>query len=386
MTTHARLGASKSERWMNCPGSVALTADIPETTSKWADEGTVAHAYAAAQLGAGPTATVTREFVPVTQEMEEAVQVYVDYVRAAARDNALFIETQFNLAPLSPPEPMFGTADAVIWDESSKTLEVIDYKHGQGVYVEVQDNPQFLMYALGAVVELKKRPEKIITTVVQPRHHADPKIRSAEYTWDELVAFKKRLFERAAATQVEGAPLAVGSWCKFCPAQAICPAQHAHAVTVTECDFAVMEPGDEDTLTDPKFLTDAQLKFVLESADLVRDWFTAVEAHVLTRLTSGGSFSGYKVVAGKTNRQWKDETHIAQYLSRKGLKKSERTTTKLISPSQAEKLFKAKKLGKLPERFTEKPAGAPRLAPESDPRPAIDAGADFSILTTPHEE
>ena len=380
MTAHARLGASKSERWMNCPGSVALTADIPETTSKYAEEGTVAHELAALMLRGQVPGPGTDE------DMLNAVDTYVDYVRGQSSDaQTLFIETQFNLAPLSPPEPMFGTADAVVWDESSKTLEVIDYKHGQGVYVEVQDNPQFLMYALGAVVELKKRPDVIRTTVVQPRHHADPKIRSAEYTWEELVAFKKNLFERAKATQTDGALLAVGSWCKFCPAQATCPAQHAHATQVAQCDFQVLE-GREDPNELPivERLSDEQLKFVLENADIVRDWFTAVEAHVLTRLADGGSFNGYKIVAGKTNRKWKDEAHITQYLARKGLKKSERTTTKLISPAQAEKVFKAKGLGKLPERFTEQPVGAPRLAPESDKRPAITVGAQDVFL--PHTE
>ena len=43
-TKHARCSASAAHRWINCPGSVALSDQCPDPgSSSYADEGTVAH-------------------------------------------------------------------------------------------------------------------------------------------------------------------------------------------------------------------------------------------------------------------------------------------------------------------------------------------------------
>jgi len=170
-TTHARLGASSSKRWMNCPGSVQLSEGMPDKTSIFAMEGTAAHELGemviASQLklqGGSPFDHVGTHIpvegdggevslILVTEEMATAVDVLVKHVgdRYDALleedpDAEIFLERTFDLAPLSPPEPMFGTADITIWCPTLKHLEVIDYKHGQGVIVEVEENSQLMMY------------------------------------------------------------------------------------------------------------------------------------------------------------------------------------------------------------------------------------------------
>ena len=45
-TKHHNLGASSAKRWMSCPGSVKLAAQFPQGSSKFADEGSLAHALA----------------------------------------------------------------------------------------------------------------------------------------------------------------------------------------------------------------------------------------------------------------------------------------------------------------------------------------------------
>lgn len=48
---HARCSASAAHRWINCPGSVALSDQCPDPgSSSYADEGTVAHNLAELKL------------------------------------------------------------------------------------------------------------------------------------------------------------------------------------------------------------------------------------------------------------------------------------------------------------------------------------------------
>jgi hypothetical protein len=405
-TTHARLGASKSHRWMACAGTIRMSEGIEETTSEYAKEGTAAHELAEQFLSPagspfdrGMEGDIQEAFrrargahtdwevindegrFPVTQEMVDAVAVYVNYVRERAVGGELRIEQAFDLAPLNPPEEMYGTADAVVWHEDTRTLEVIDYKHGRGVVVEAVDNSQIRMYALGAVVAIGKRPDTIRTTIVQPRaHHPDGPIRSDEFGWEELVSFKEELFERAHATQDPDAPLVAGDHCRFCPALAICPAQKDHAVVLAQEEFEVLAtPGG--ALPSPEALTLEQLDVVLRGADIVTRWLDAVRAHVANAIERGEEVPGWKLVEGKRNRRWVDEAAVDRYMARKKIKKKSRYKESLVSPAQAEKLLK--KIGvELPRKFWEQPEGAPKLVPAEDKRPAIPSSVeqDFEVL------
>lgn len=406
---HATLGASKSKRWMHCPGSIRLEADAPfQETSEYALEGSAAHEVAETCLADGTMAEEyvgkiisvpvrledgeRMEEVTVTEGMAEAVQVYVDYCRGLApavhpegtAEYEHFIEQRVDLAPLNPPAPMYGTADFVVWNESTKTLEVVDYKHGRGVAVDAAGNPQLLYYALGAVVALRKKPEHIRVTIVQPRgFHPDGTIRTAVYGWEELKAFKERLFEAAEVTQQDDAPLQVGDWCRFCPALATCPAQRENAIEVAQSEFDV-EP--EFSPPAPEALTPEQFQLVLERGDAVMDWIRAVHEHAIHLLDTGHDVPGYKLVEGRSHRRWTDEEAAEKYLANKRLKKDERLKMKVISPAQAEKKLKA--MGKLDrarklDELIEKPEGKPKLVPVDDPRPALvpSAQEDFDVLS-----
>lgn len=382
-TAHAALGASKAERWMNCPGSVRLSAGLPETISVYAQEGTAAHALAERALRKGLDADVWLdteiEGVTVTEEMCEAVQVYLDYVRGNADTLDIAVEQRFDLSPLNPPGPMFGTADCVLWDTGGR-LHVIDYKHGQGVAVDAHENAQLMFYALGVVVTMRVRPATITTTIVQPRaSHPDGIIRSYDFDFDELKAFKVALFAAAEATLAPDAPLNPGEWCRFCPAQAVCPAQQQTAVELAQSEFDVFAP------TVPEALTLEQLDRVLRIAPLVEDWIGAVRQHVKTQLENGIDVPGWKLVLKRATRRWKDEGMAGGYLE--AALGGDAYTRKLLSPAQAEKRLKAigAPLDDELDELVEKQSSGSNIVPATDARPALtpatSAQDEFAAVT-----
>lgn len=403
-TSHAKLGASASHRWMHCPGSLRMSEGIEDKGSSYAREGTAAHELGERVLRQrlklqggvahdfiGESIEVEGELWLVTDEMADAVQVYVDHIQSRIDELdelddegvEAFIEHRFDLARLNPPGPMYGTSDCTLWHEGTRHLDVNDYKHGAGVAVDAERNSQLMTYALGAVVELGKRPETIRVTITQPRgHHPEGIIRSYDFGWDELIAFKQELFEAARATTEPDAPLAAGEWCRFCPAHATCPAKQTQANLVAADAFAVVTPSDETELPNPEAIGDEQLRFIMEKSGQVVDWLRAVEAHVMARLERGEDFDGFKLVEGRANRRWKDPQAVDKYLRGRGLRKGERYTQRLVSPAQAEKLIKSLEGPNLPEKLWEKPEGKLKLVPSSDKRPAIERGAQdvFGIV------
>lgn len=214
---HSKIGASSMSRWSKCPGSIRLCEGTPNIESRYAAEGTRAHELAAGILE-DPSNLATLGPSP----MLDAVMVYVDFVRKESEGHTLFIEKRFDLSSLH--EGLFGTADAIIYREDTKHLIVADYKHGEGVPVEVENNSQLMYYGLGALLSLGLPCETVELVVVQPRcaHDRGP-IRRWQIQSVELLSFSADLVEFAKRTQDPDAPLVPGEQCQFCPAKFFCP-------------------------------------------------------------------------------------------------------------------------------------------------------------------
>lgn len=409
-TEHAVLGASTSERWMNCAGSPRLTRDLPDEVTKYNTEGTAAHALAERALRTeteaadhvGEVYTVTVEGpalvdlrgypshlpegetleVPIewTEGMAEGVQVFVDYVREREEEMGVraTIEERFDLSPLDPPEPMFGTADAALY--TPELLEIVDYKNGF-ILVDEIENSQLLYYGLGYVVKYKVRPERVRVTVVQPRApHPKGPVRSYIVTWEELVAFKRELFERARATQDPEAPLTPGDWCRFCKARAACPALKEHAAEVV--GDLLLEEVEAPTPPEPETMTPDEIIFVLDRADAVTDWIDAVRSRALRLAESGEvEIPGYKVTPKRSHRYWRDEEEVTKYLQNKRLPIDDYRPRSLVSPAQVERVMK--RAGhRLTNRFKsliESRSSGNKLVPLEDPRPALPSTADLLL-------
>jgi len=381
---HASLGASGADRWMNCTGSVRMTEHLPNVDTVYTKEGTAAHTLLEKCLDNSlePIAYLDAEFhgVLVTEDMVEAVQVAVDYIRTLYASHPIAqmtLEKRFSLADLSPPAPMFGTSDVGVFFPEERHLHVIDYKHGVGYAVAALGNPQLRYYGLGALLDGKYTSEQVATitlTIIQPRAaHPDGIIRSETITFEELFEWSGELMAKADETLHADAPLTTGPWCRFCRASAQCPARLADAQALARIEFASPDvvPPPVEGLTMPEIL------LVMEKASVIEAWLKDVRTHVENTLIAGGAVPGYKLVAKRATRKWADEQATIAFLEQTGYDPEEYETRKLKSPAQVEKLMGKKNV---PTDLVVKESSGYTVAPEYDKRTALLPGHDFAAL------
>ena len=353
---------------------------MPNRDSEYAREGTAAHALAALSLSSGLSPSwyvgTTLEEIEVTDEMARAVEVYTSYIRdrlSRRPDGAaqFFVEQQFNLQSLNPPGQLYGTADFVLWDDETGVLEVVDLKYGAGVVVEVEDNSQAMYYALGAVVALQEVPEWVRVTIVQPRaEHEDGPIRSYEFDWPTLVAFKRTLFAAAERTKDPNAPLVVGSHCRFCPASAVCPAQMAQAQEIARTEFSALPMLHEEQVP-VRHLTPDEVATIIRAAPQIKAWLDAVAEFARDELHAGRPVPGFKLVEGRGNRSWHDEERAQKALRGLGIEPFKRV---MLSPAQAEAALS--EIGEELDSALVKVTRGVTIAPEDSKKPALIGAKD----------
>ena len=358
MTVHAKLSASGAHRWANCPGSVAAEDGLPDKTSFFAEEGTMAHDLMELALKSGRPC---RDFTVYDQDMADFVQVYVDYVNSLRKPgDALFIEHRVDFSEWVPEG--FGTADTIII--IGDTIIIVDLKYGKGVQVFVKDNPQPLLYALGAYAAFGFlfEPKTIRMAIVQPRlDHID----ECEISITDLLKFGEEIRQAALDTQNPNAKRVPGEkQCKFCKAKATCPALYKMTSDTLMADFEQLDEAPQ-----PHKLTDEQLRVVLENRIMIEAWLISVENYAKERIGAGKGIEGFKLVEGRSIRKWSDEEQAGSRLAALVGEQSA-FTRKIISPTQAEKLLGKTKKDEIKDIIV-KPRGGATLVRQSDPRPEI---------------
>lgn len=402
MSAHAKLSPSGAHRWAACPGSVVLEAEYPDTSSAYADEGTAAHTLASWCLEDGMDAdsytgleiTAGERRFTVDADMAAYVQDYVKLVRDYARQGALMVEQRVPITSWTYEEDAGGTADAVIVDIERQSLIVVDLKYGMGVRVSADDNPQLLLYALGAHEAFGVLSDftEITMVIHQPRlNHV------SEWTisYSALRAFGDELRRAAEAVQrAQRDSLGVADHlqpgekqCRFCKAKASCPALRAEVSEIVGGDAACTVEDFAEFLPEPvdSLIGDNYLSMAMAKVGLVEDWCKAIRAEVERRLLAGKSVEGFKLVEGKRgNRKWSDAKAVEGLLKSFRMRQDEMYALKLISPTAAEKLFKSnpKRWAKVQEHVVQD-AGKPSVAFATDKRQAIavqPVGEDFAGL------
>ena len=375
MAGHALLSPSASHRWLHCTAAPRLEEGIKDEGSDYAAEGTLAHAYCAMKLKnflGLPTDGEKEEIAALqekygTGEMAEYTDTYVTIVlekynaaRAATPDAQLLVETRLDFSDYVPEA--FGTADAIIIADG--TMEVIDFKYGKGVKVSAVENPQMMIYALGAYARFafEYRIDNLRATIVQPRID---NLSEYEITVEELTAWAANVLAPAAEKAYKGeGPQTPGAWCQFCKVKNQCRA------LTNKCKEVVA--------VDPKLITPEELaKDVLPMVPIVKTWISGVEDFALAQALSGIQLPGWKIVEGRSVRKITDTDSVAAVLTKNGYKQNDifkpvemRTITDL------EKLVGKKQFAAMCGEWINKPQGKPTLAPEGDKRKAIDPIAD----------
>jgi hypothetical protein len=380
MTAHAKFGASNAKRRMNCPGSLTAEAPFPDESSPYAELGTAAHELGEFCLVNGHEdafAFIGEEHNghKVDDNMARAVQVYIDHIRATAllEPSLCRYEKRFSLDKLDPPMPMFGTADCIIYGKESGTLYVIDYKHGQGVAVEVEDNAQLKYYALGAILEIgdKAPVNRVTTIVVQPRAmHPDGPVRQHSYSRDEIMDFGTELIDAAHESLKPNAPRLAGDHCKFCKAAGTCSALRNDALAVAQDEFGAVKDLND--------LTPAEVADYLEKVPLIEEWIKSLRRHANYILESGNALPGYKLVEKRPTRRWRVEDEFVAWATEEGLDDDDIYEKKLKSPSQIERIVGKKNL---PTSLVMAVSTGTSMVADTDNRPSVAtlAADDFTV-------
>lgn len=436
---HARLGASSSHRWMACPGTIRASQGLQGIATDYQREGTAAHRLLEGALveavmkrdWEGWLATIEAVNVQdpdeswvmwdVDDEMIAGVSLTVETVIGRARmlrENAeepylVSVETErtFDLAPLNPPEPMFGTTDAVV--AAPRSIELFDLKYGRGVVVEVLDNSQLRTYVVGAIVDagMKASPEvweqvdnhrlshtkdgvttaldvglslfdSIAITIIQPRApHIHGPVRTEYLTPAQVREFARDLLAAARKTQEDDAPFIPGEHCKFCPAKGFCPALAKRAQAIAAAAFDA-EPVQEMPAVMTKTverLSIEEIAKTMSALPIVEEWIRAVKQRVLAELNRGVRVPGWKLVAKRGKRHWVNADQAAHDLIAMGLDALDVYEPAVMkSPAQIEKLIGR---GRLPKEMAVLVSNGATTAPEHDPRAAL--GADAAALLPP---
>lgn len=373
---HARLAPSAAARWINCPGSVALSESLPEPPgSEYASEGTHAHMVAEFKLQRATAGLSTRQFNKAMKNaqdspywskvMDDATDFYVDHVlealTAAGWPNAdLCIEQRVDFSRWVPEG--FGTSDSIIVTDG--LMEVIDFKYGQGVRVQAKNNPQLRLYALGAYSLFSSLydMDRIRMTIIQPRlDHVD----TDEISAKELLIWAAEEVAPRARMAVEGTDYtASGDWCRWCPAKAVCRTRAEKNLELAKMDFKA-----------PPLLTNEEIGAVLAQAEHLQKWAADVQDYALQQAKAGEHFTGWKLVEGRAVRKYADDLKVAEALQAAGYDEAVLYERKLLGISAMEKLVGRKKLTETLGDLIIRPAGKPVLVPESDKRPEINATA-----------
>lgn len=388
---HALLGASSAKIWLTCTPSARFGERYEDKGSEAASEGTAAHTLAELMLrvalGGDPAQGITElqaganleQFKSCEPrycgEMEEAITGYVGYVlerfeaaRAQTPDAQLLLEQRLDYGIWVPEG--FGTADVVII--ADKTLEVIDLKYGKGVPVTAVENPQAMIYGLGAWNEhgMLYDFEEVRMTIYQPRLDS---VTTYVLATEALLRWAEDyVTPRAVEAWAGEGEYVAGEHCRFCKGNARCRALAEHNTELARYDFA-----------HPNELSLAEIGEVMKRAEMLTTWLKRIEDYALDQVANAGAtIPGWKLVEGRSNRKYADQDKVAEALKAAGYAEALIYERNLLGITAMEEALGKKTFTTLVGDLCIKPPGKAALALETDPRPAMGstaaAAADFA--------
>lgn len=440
---HSIFSPSGSHMWLPCLGSLIPNVLSNDDAGWEAAEGTVAHDLADEwfKTGIRPDHRVGEiviengHEIEITEEMLAYILDYLDWCEDVGYEGLThYSEERVDLSLLMPIPEQGGTADHFAC--GPRIMVLTDLKYGKGVPVfcaedmadprtviinndgsfYLNGNSQVLMYAAGVLLRYDHlyHFEKIVIRICQPRlgYYG-----VWETTRAELLRFMQFVMDRAPLALLPDAPRTPGpEQCQFCRVRATCAARPLHLeelvndtfhdLTAATRDYSVAEMGEavemiSDALTvdvlpvimRPQDIPLHALEKILPYRRIIENWFEAINNYLTdAALVDEAELHVYKVVEGRTNRQFIDETEAANYLMGLGLTKDDVYKTTVISPAQAEEALhkrlemkKAAAKAAIKDR-TFQPPGPKTLALKTDSRLELPSPGDvFQPIPQPDE-
>lgn len=372
---HAKLSPSSAHRYigeypcyLGCTAAPGIEADLPDTAGEAAQEGTLCHERCELKLREWlENKKYTRELNKLKKqdlyqrEMENCSDGYVDFIKDVYHKLSekgapqVYVEQRVDISAYLPD--CFGTADCVVI--GADTLHIIDYKHGKGVKVNAEHNPQLMLYALGAynLWAMLYGFKKVALSIYQPRID---NISTWECSVEELIRFGELV--KAKAQEIEKNPAFRPSEeaCRFCKARATCKARGDHYLKLA--GFAE-EP--------PALIKPEDIKAYIDQGAGIDKWLADLKDHALKECLAGHDVPGLKAVHGRSIRAWKDQQGAFDTLKNNGWDEAVLYKREPITLSAVEKLIGKKDFESLMNDFVVKPPGKPTLVDEDDKREAI---------------
>jgi hypothetical protein len=383
---HALLSASSAYRWTVCTAAPLFEEQFADKDSEFAKEGTWAHGLAELKLllllgQVDPQAFQNRLAAERSSQYwskanEEAVDCYVEYcaeqiaeAREVNPDAVILVEERLDFSHIVPQG--FGTGDLVIVADGK--LRILDLKFGKGKPVSAVDNAQEKLYALGAVEAYAHLYEIdwVSLTIHQPRLSEEPS------TWDisvkDLLAWGQKIKPIAEQAFRGGGEFVPGDHCGFCRGKVKCRARADANLVQVQGEFAP-----------PNTLSDEEIAGLLAVAKERATWYGDLQSHALVEAENGTKFPGWKLVAGRSNRKYRDQEAVAKALTGAGIPAAViYEAPSLLGITAMEKAITKKVFSEVLSDLVMKPTGKPTLVPASDPRPEVEIGSatdGFEIL------
>ena len=366
---HAFLSPSSSERWFNCTKSAWLCEQFPDLGSVFAAEGTDAHRlceFLLHDMLSMPDTDPRPGMTYYNQEMEEAAQGYVQFIRekleawkAKGALPTVFVEQRVDLRAYIPES--MGTSDCVIIADDE--IEIIDFKYG--MYRVPATSLQLRIYALGACELFRNLYDftRVRMTIYQPRLGV---VDEASMDVEELYRWAaEELKPRAELAFAGQGNYSVGEWCRNCRARRTCRELAAHQLEIAKYEF-----------TEPPLLSDEEIADVLGRVDDLVSWATGVKEYALQAALDGRRFAGWKLVEGKSVRKFTDDACVAARVEAAGIDPFEK---KMLGLTALEKKLGKRDFQNLLADLVVRSQGKPVLVPVSDKRAEMNlASVEFA--------
>lgn len=368
MPKHAKLSASSSHIWTNCPPSVRLSEGIEDKGSPFAQQGTDAHElceYKVLKALGKDVTDPTENLAFFDAEMDNCTDEYRNFVleqlenaKKLCKDPEVLVEQRLDFSQWVPEG--FGTGDCLI--VADDVLQIIDFKYGLGVLVDAHENPQMMCYALGAldIYDGIYDINTVKMTIFQPRRD---NVSTFEMKKDDLLSWAEQFLKPVAELAFNGdGDFKSGEHCTFCKAKATCRKRAEHNLELAKYDFAM-----------PDTLDETEISVILSRIDDLVSWGNDIKEYALKQALSGVKYEGYKLVEGRSNRKYTDEDAVAFAVIDAGYDPYDK---KLKGVTSMTSLLGKARFNELIGGLVTKPPGKPTLVPESDKRKALDTAKD----------